>query len=308
MTVVNDVARAGRGQIYDAPVSTRARWQVVGGWCIVAIWFAATVTAALGTGSPTHGVAEAVYGASLAVFVLLHTLTLYKPAGAIAYFAIAVIVSFGFEASSVATGFPFGSYVHHLEGPRALGVPFTVVVGWVVLAWLAWILARVIVGEYRNRRVTMVVTPVVATLIVGGYDLVIDPIAAYARGLYSYGSPSGALGVPLSNYFGWVLTGWVLFQVFSLVEGRWRRVPAASARSTLLMPAVIWFGLALQVNLEMLRVGDGSATLQDGRIIPLLDIYQTCSATAWFTMGLVVVISVARLYPSTPATAAETTA
>lgn len=244
--------------------------------------------------------AEAVYGALLAVFVALHTCTLYKPAGVIGYFTIAVIVAFGFEACSVATGFPFGSYVHHFEGSRALGVPVTVVFGWVVLAWLAWILARVIVGEYRNRRVSAVVTPVVATLILGGYDLVIDPIAAYARGLYSYVAPSGALGVPLSNYAGWLLTGWVLFQVFSLVEWQWRREPVASDRSTLLMRAVIWFGLALQVNLELLRVGDATATLQGGRVVPLSDIYATCSATAWFTMGLVAVIGVARLYSQAP--------
>lgn len=275
---------------------------MVGGWCIVAVWFAATVTAALSSGSPTHAVAEAVSGGALAAFVLLHTLTLYKPAGVVGYFAVAVIVALGFEACSVATGFPFGSYVHHLEGPRVLGVPFVVVVGWVVLAWLAWMLARVIVGEYANRRLYVVVMPVVGTLILGGYDLVIDPITAYARGLYSYGAPSGALGVPLSNYFGWVFTGWVLFQVFSLIEWRWRRVPNAATRSTLLMPAVIWFGLALQVNLELLHVGDASATIQGGRSVPLSDIYQTSSATAWFTMVLVAAISVAGLYRGKPAT------
>ncbi|NDJ91339.1 carotenoid biosynthesis protein [Mycolicibacter kumamotonensis] len=282
-------------------MSTRTRGRAVACWCLVAVWFAATVTAALSAGSPIQNVAEAVYGAALAAFVVLHTLTLYRPAGAITYFAVAVTVAFGFEACSVATGFPFGSYVHHFEGPRALGVPFTVVLGWVVLAWLAWVLARVIVGENRGHRALVIVTPVIATFILGGYDLVIDPIAAYARGLYSYGSPSGALGVPLSNYFGWLFTGWVIFQVFSLVERRWRREPTATPpRATLLMPAVIWFGLALQVNLEMLRVGDATATLQGGRVIPLSDIYSTCCAMSWFTMGLVVAISVARLYPGRP--------
>lgn len=284
---------------------SRARWQVLGCWSVVAIWFAATVIAALSSGSSIHAVAEAVSGGALATFVLLHAPTLYRPAGVVGYFAIALAVSFGLEACSVATGFPFGSYVHHLEGPRALGVPLVIVVGWVMLAWLAWMLARVIVGEYPSRRLQVVVTPVVATLILGGYDLVIDPIAAYARDLYSYRSPSGALGVPLSNYVGWVITGWVLFQTFSLVERRWRRIPTASARSALVMPAVIWFGLALQVNLEMFRVGDASATIQGGRVIPLADIYATCAATAWFTMALVAVLAAARLYQGKPVSAAE---
>lgn len=262
------------------------------------MWLVATVTGALSTDSSIQAGAQAVYGATLAAFVVLHTLMLYRPAGALGYLVIAVAVSFGLEACSVATGFPFGFYVHYLEGPRALGVPLTVVVAWVILAWLAWNLARVIVGDYRNRRARMVVTPVVATLILGGYDLVIDPIGAYVRGLYSYGSPNGALGVPLSNFFGWLFTGWVLFQLLALVDGRWRRDGGAT-RSTLAMPAVVWFGLALQVHLEMLRVGDGSASIQGGRTLPFSDIYATSVATTWFTMGLVVAIVVARLIPDT---------
>lgn len=277
---------------------------VVAGWCVVATCFAAMVTTALTGGSSISAVAEAISGAALAVFVLLHTLTLYKPAGAVAYLAIAVTVGFGLEACSLATGFPFGFYTHHVEGPRAFGVPFTVVAAWAILAWVAWILARVIVGEFRSRTLSVVVTPVVATLIVGGYDLVIDPIGAYVRQMYSYRSPSGVLGVPLSNYVGWVITGWVLFQTFALIERRWRREPSSVTRSALLMPAVIWFGLGLQVNLGLLRAGDATTTIQ-GTPVALADIYETCAEMTWFMMGLVVVVSVVRLYQGTPAASPE---
>ncbi len=246
--------------------------------------------------------AEAIWGAALLVFVVLHTLTLYKPAGAIAYFVIAVTVSFPLEACSIATGFPFGFYTHYMPGPRALGVPFPVVMAWVMVAWVAWILARVIVGECRSRRFGVLATPVVATLIAGGYDLVIDPFGA-ARQLYSYRSPSGVLGVPLSNYVGWLITGWLLFQAFALIERRFRREPTASTRSALLMPAVVWFGLGLQVNLGLLLVGDETTTIQ-GTSVALKDIYETCSEMTWFMMGLVVVLSVIRLFQGTPAPSA----
>lgn len=145
----------------------RARRQVRAGWGIVAVWLAATVTAALSSGSSIPAVAEAVSGATLAVFVVFHALTQYRPGGVAGYFGIALAVAFGFEACSVATGFPFGSYVHHLEGPRLLGVPFVVVLGWVLLAWLAWMLARVIVGDQSNRGVQVGLTPAVATLVLG---------------------------------------------------------------------------------------------------------------------------------------------
>lgn len=323
VTAVNGVARAENAQMHWAqssslcpdnqpptdtircvstPVSSTSpttprgsrAGMVITGWCLVAIWLAATVTAALSSGSSISPVAEAISGASLLVFVLLHALTLYKPAGATAYFAIAVTVGFGLEACSIATGFPFGYYVHHLEGPRALGVPFTVVAAWVIMAWLAWILARVLVGECRSRLLYVIVTPVVATLVVAGYDLVIDPIGAYARHLFTYRSPSGVLGVPLSNYTGWLITGWLLFQTFALIERRWRREPTSTTRSALLMPAVIWFGMGLQVNLGLLRAGDATTTIA-GKPVALADIYQTCSEMTWFTMGLVVVLSVVRL-------------
>lgn len=274
---------------------------VTAGWGVVAIWFVATVTNAWSAGSSTAAAAQAISGAALLAFVLLHTLMLYRPAGAIAYVAIAGTVAFGLEACSIATGFPFGFYTHYGAGPRALGVPFTVVAAWVILGWVAWVLARVIVGECRSRRLSVVATPVVAALVVGGYDLVIDPFGAYVLHLYAYRSPSGALGVPLSNYVGWLITGWVLFQAFALVERRWRREPTAATRSALLMPAVIWFGLGLQVNLGLLRVGDATTTIQ-GKSVALADIYETCAEMIWFMMGLVVVISVVRLFSAeTPA-------
>lgn len=67
---------------------------MVAGWCLVAIYIAATVTTALSTGS-VSAAAEAISGAALAVFVVLHTLTFYKPAGAAAYFATAVTMGLG---------------------------------------------------------------------------------------------------------------------------------------------------------------------------------------------------------------------
>jgi putative membrane protein len=275
---------------------------VLAGWCVVAICLAATVTTALSAGS-ISAVAEAISGAALATFVLLHALTLYRPAGAIAYFAVAVTVGLGLEACSIATGFPFGYFVHYADGPRAFGVPFVVVAAWVILAWLAWILARVIVGELQSRWLSVVLTPVVATLVVGGYDLVIDPIGAYVRHMFAYREPSGVLGVPLSNYAGWLITGWVLFQTFALIERRWRREPTSSTRSALLMPAVIWFGMGLQVNLGLLRAGDATTTIQ-GAPVALSDIYETCSEMTWFMMGLVVVVSLIRLYQDAPAASA----
>jgi putative membrane protein len=246
-----------------------------------------------------EGPAEALFAASLAIFVVLHGLTLYRWVGVMGFIGITAMVAFGFEACSVATGFPFGHYVHHLGGPRALGVPFEVVAGWVVLGWLAWALARGIVGQFQNRRLCLIATPLVAALVIGGYDLVMDPIAAYVRGLFSYAVPSGALGVPVSNFFGWLFTGWVIFQCFALIERRWRRESHRVSRSVLLMPSLIWSVLALQVTINMLRAGDASVAIRSGMVLQVSDIYESSAEAAWFTMVFAAVVSMVRILADT---------
>lgn len=284
---------------------SRARLLEISSWCVVAVWIVTALIAALWIGTSTQAVAEAVNGASLALFVVLHAASLYRAAGVVGYLVVAAVVSFGFEACSVSTGFPFGFYVHHLQGPRLLGVPAAVVVGWVTLAWLAWSVARLIVGDRGGRRFAVIATPLVGTLILGGYDLVQDPIAANVRGLYSYQSPSGALGVPISNFFGWILTGWVLLLAFSLFERRWRRAPSDTSWAAQLMPSVIWLGLAVQVNLQLLCVGDAAATMPGGRSISAADVYESSAATAWFTMALAAVVAAVRIFADKPAGAPQ---
>jgi uncharacterized membrane protein len=81
------------------------------------------------------------------------------------------------EAISIATGFPFGSYTHHLPGVKPLGVPLVALAGWIMFSWLAWALARLIMRPVAATAVggaERFTTPIVATFILGGYDLVYD--------------------------------------------------------------------------------------------------------------------------------------
>lgn len=58
----------------------------------------------------------------LILFVVVHTWLGYFARGVAAFVVIASVVAFTLEAIGVATGFPFGSYTHHLPGPKPLGV------------------------------------------------------------------------------------------------------------------------------------------------------------------------------------------
>jgi uncharacterized membrane protein len=106
----------------------------------------------------------------LILFVILHAWLGYTARGMAAFVVIAGVVAFTLEAISIATGFPFGSYTHHLPGVKPLGVPLVALAGWIMFSWLAWALARLIMRRGASVAVggaERFTTPIVATFILG---------------------------------------------------------------------------------------------------------------------------------------------
>jgi putative membrane protein len=103
----------------------------------------------------------------------------------------------------------------------------------------------------------------------------------------------------VSNFFGWLFTGWVIFQCFAMIEWQWRRESHRVSVSVLLMPSLIWCVLALQVTINMLRAGDAIVTIHSGMVLPVADIYESSAEAAWFTMVFAAVVSVVRIVADT---------
>jgi uncharacterized membrane protein len=130
------------------------------------------------------------------------------------------------EFLSTRIGFPFGLY-HYTGTTRARelylsNVPFFDTASFVFLAYAAYCLARLVAGRPSGQRVAAA-TGVLMMLL----DVVIDPLAVrgdrwFLGRIFYY--PAGGLlfGVPLSNFAGWVLVGWLAITVYERV-GRGRR-------------------------------------------------------------------------------------
>ncbi|MCV7409886.1 hypothetical protein AWC05_23515 [Mycobacterium florentinum] len=246
--------------------------------------------------------AASAQAALLILFVVVHAWLGYSARGMAAFVVIAGVISFAFEALSIATGFPFGSYTHHLPGVKPLGVPLAVLLGWIMFGWLAWALARMIMRAVPATALggaERFTTPIVATFILGGYDLAYDAVGATAHSWYSYDQPTGALGVPVTNYLGWLLTGWVIFQLVALVETKFPGRPVTQGRSYWLPACLFWLSTSAQVFVELIHGTDGVA-VRGGKTIAIADVYESCASTALFTIVFTGIMALIRLYSRQP--------
>ncbi|GGF11597.1 hypothetical protein GCM10011611_16590 [Aliidongia dinghuensis] len=262
-------------------------------WLCAAAWLVALI---VGAAAPPPSSAARVMQALLLLFVLLHAGVTYGVRG-LGLFALLVgLVSFAMEASSITTGFPFGYYVHHLAGPRILDVPLGIVVGWIVLGWFGWTLARLIARRDPAAPTPWdrFLTPLIGTFLLGGYDLAADPVAATVHALYSYRVPSGLFGVPLVNFLGWLLTGWLAMQLFALVEPHLTVRPVVERRSYWLVPVLVWLVMPLTYVAEFLRAGTATVAV-DGRRFLVSDVLESAISCALFTTVATSVLGLIRL-------------
>ena len=175
------------------------------------------------------------------------------------------VVALVAELVSTRVGIPFGLY-HYTGDTRGLelflgNVPFFSPLSFPFLAYGAFCLARWSLGPgwsaTRAGRVRMVTLVGVLMMLL---DVVIDPLAVrggrwFLGHIFYY--PEGGLyfGVPLSNFLGWLVVGWITVGGFV-----WALVPRGMAAAAPGAPGlgIALYYLVLGVNLSVtLWIGEG---------------------------------------------------
>ena len=113
--------------------------------------------------------------------------------------------------------------------------------------------------------------------------------------------PGGYFGVPLTNYSGWLINGFVFYQLFAFVEDRF--VPNRAALSIpgyWLMPCLITVTPVLRFIITYLGAPEGTASVE-GRTFLISDIYESGIIASLMTVVFAVLIAIVRIYPGTPA-------
>jgi putative membrane protein len=176
---------------------------------------------------------------------------------ALRFVVIGVALGWLAEELGATRGWFFGSYVYtDVLGPRLGAVPVIIPLMWFALAYIAYVIANLIVWQSPSdgaapwlQSLTM---SLLAAMIVTAYDLGADPYMVFTLKAWIMTMKDGWwFGETLEGFFGWTFVAFVIIFIFRL--GLRARAPVAAlpvARRHALVPLAIYGGnMAFQVCL-----------------------------------------------------------
>ncbi len=256
------------------------------GWLVILLWSAVTLTSFFQPSTLDANTARFINVGLLTAFTLIHGRVRYG-AGIFVYFVIAVLVTNIFENMSIVTGFPFGAYEHTAAmGPKVWHVPIIVGPIFAVAGYIAWVIAGILLGDvFSQPRGIACARPLIAAFLTTSWDLCVDAIGGTANRDWIWAEGGPWFGVPWLNFFGWMLTMWVSFQLFSLYLAR-RDAPREIRANHVYwqQPIVYWLLIGLQFPLLALIVPGMALTDPTGQIWQSTQLFQSMAITSVFTM------------------------
>jgi putative membrane protein len=212
-------------------------------------------------------------------------------------FIITCVVSWCYESLSIATGFPFGHYVYTAElGPKLGTVPLMIMPAYFGVCYLAWVIAHVLLDKL-DRQIdasSLFSIPVIAAFIMVMWDMTIDPGASTVDHQWIWRDGGGYFGVPFSNFLGWFLCVYTVFQFWALYLVRTKQVELGSLdsfKSSWYLSIFLYGSIFLQPMMAAAFAANGTVTDASSQVWPLKALYETLGLLALFTMLFVVCLA-----------------
>jgi putative membrane protein len=178
-------------------------------WLLLAIYAVARVTQLFPDRIPMLAIV-ALHVLPPLAFALVHGAQVYGVRGIGLFVSLSVGIGMALEHLSILTGFPFGHY-HFTSamGPKLGAVPVLLGLAYVGMGYVSWTLGGMIAGRGLFAR------PFISSFIMVAWDLAMDPTWANFAKAWVWHDGGAYFGVPLSNFFGWFLTIYLIYQPFA---------------------------------------------------------------------------------------------
>ena len=283
-------------------------------WAMVALYGLARVLQ-LFTGTVPMLVVLGLHIVPALVFALVHGALRYRLRNSVLFILLFLIIGNLIENLGVATGFPFGRYYFtDGMGPKLFHVPVFLGFAYVGMGYVSWVLAEVIVKNGNpTAPPTVLRTPALAALIMTSWDFSQDPVWSTVLHLWTWTRGGAYFGVPWSNFFGWLLTTFVIYVCFALLSGAEpvlsekpkgvNRMGAAfipSPPTNYLWAAIVFYAVSAAGNLLLLLPRSSIATVADptGTQWRVKDITAAGALISVFLMGSFVCWTSIKLRPT----------
>jgi uncharacterized membrane protein len=270
----------------------------VAGWVALAIYLAMVIRfawnpTALAQGLAAVGIAIACAHAALA----------YGWKDALVLLAICLVTTFTMENIGAATGMPFGHYHFEVGAnlPHVGMIPMIVGPLWFGMGYFSWVVAGTLLGgadQRVNRKFDIIALPVVAAFVMTQWDVVMDPPEATISRVWIWHDGGADFGVPISNYFGWLLTAWLFYQAFAIHLARRRKLPARTigqGRSPRFVAIALYLGSGLTYVTPWLIGQNAEVADAANHIWRVQDLREATVVTMLFTMFFTSMLAALRL-------------
>ena len=184
-------------------------------------------------------------------FALVHGAIVYRRRGILTFVLLCLVIGNALENLSVVSGFPFGHYhFTGVMGPKIFAVPILLGLAYIGMGYISWIVARLILGDAAGPLTgsRILTRPLAAAFVMVAWDFSMDAVWSNLVRGWTWQEGGAYFGVPVSNFMGWYLTVYLIYQSFALYL---RRRPAAPGLLPpgFWRPAVLFYGVCAVGNL-----------------------------------------------------------
>ncbi len=287
-------------------------------WVLIVLDLVAIIAFA---GSPQLG--TGVVALCGCVLLALHSTQRYGAKNVIVFVVVAYVISTIMEETSVLTGFPFGNYHYNAaltfdtDSSLTFGnavpwidqVPIVVGVMYIAVCYFSWSTACIILDHADERlgesTFDTVALPLVAAFIMCQFDLVQDPVTSTYGLIWIWEDGGGVFGVPLVNFLGWLLTAYLIMQVFALYLRHTQKAGTCPEHGKLdlaywVQPVAMYLLIALSYVCQYVYqlMNNACATIVDeaGMTWSVTGLHECAVTIMVFTMLYTVILACIRLY------------